>query len=215
MTSREWLNTIIKAQDVHPAMEKLIIKYGEMLLEENQTVIDGSDLKFTASSQLRSGISDIAEMNKAIECLYLEVSPEIADSIKLKFNNVKKHIEQLIQKDEVHWKTRNALLRDIERLRTYSDKLADGFPEGMLPKDIELINDSNTIMSKQINNLAKAVIEGSVVYDNDSRPSCRFCMTEEIGEDERFIHEDDCIVKTAEQLFNNFGGSQTMNKENI
>lgn len=47
MTSKEWLNTILRADGVDPAMEKLIIKYGEMLLEENQTTVDGSDLKFT------------------------------------------------------------------------------------------------------------------------------------------------------------------------
>ena len=34
MTAKEWLGVIMKAKDVNPAMEKLIIKYGEMLIAE-------------------------------------------------------------------------------------------------------------------------------------------------------------------------------------
>jgi len=69
MTSREWLNTIMKAQDTHPAMEKLIIKYGEMLLEENQTVVDGSDLNVTVNSLPPSDpeIKDIITISSANE----------------------------------------------------------------------------------------------------------------------------------------------------
>ncbi len=34
MKANEWLDVIMKAEDVNPAMRKLIVKYGEMLLSE-------------------------------------------------------------------------------------------------------------------------------------------------------------------------------------
>lgn len=39
---------------------------------------------------------------------------------------------------------------NVQKLNTYADKLADGFPEGMLPKDIELIKQANAEMAARI-----------------------------------------------------------------
>lgn len=36
MTAKEWLDTMKQAADYNPAMTKLIVKYGEMLLEEQK-----------------------------------------------------------------------------------------------------------------------------------------------------------------------------------
>lgn len=44
MTANEWLGVIMKAKDVNPAMEKLIRKYGEMLLSESYTSVSNKDV---------------------------------------------------------------------------------------------------------------------------------------------------------------------------
>lgn len=44
---------------------------------------------------------------------------------------------------------------EIERLKNYADKLATGFPEGMLPKDIELLKESNAAMASDIESMGK------------------------------------------------------------
>lgn len=44
---------------------------------------------------------------------------------------------------------------EIERLKNYADKLATGFPEGMLPKDIELLKESNAAMASDIESMGR------------------------------------------------------------
>lgn len=42
---------------------------------------------------------------------------------------------------------------EIERLRAYADKLAAGFPEGMLPADVENLREANVTMAAEIERL--------------------------------------------------------------
>lgn len=50
------------------------------------------------------------------------------------------------------------LRTETERLRAYADKLAAGLPEGMLPKDVELLRDSNAVMADTIAGLENRVL---------------------------------------------------------
>ena len=43
MTASEWLGVMQKAQDFPKGMEKLIIKYGEMLIEEHKLLSNKCD----------------------------------------------------------------------------------------------------------------------------------------------------------------------------
>jgi hypothetical protein len=41
------------------------------------------------------------------------------------------------------------LERELCEVRAYADKLADGLPEGMLPKDIEVMRDANAVLAQE------------------------------------------------------------------
>ena len=45
------------------------------------------------------------------------------------------------------------LERELAESRAYADKLAAGLPVGMLPKDIELLRDSNTQLAARVKEL--------------------------------------------------------------
>jgi hypothetical protein len=49
-------------------------------------------------------------------------------------------------------------------LKRYANKLADGLPEGMLPKDVELIKDANARMETTILNMKSIVWESISPY---------------------------------------------------
>ena len=58
--------------------------------------------------------------------------------------------------DEENWKPGTSLAQsvaelkaEVEELRKYADKLAAGFPVGMLPKDIENLRDSNAHLAME------------------------------------------------------------------
>lgn len=40
--------------------------------------------------------------------------------------------------------------KQIDELAAYADRLADGLPDGMLPKDVENLRDANYAMAKQV-----------------------------------------------------------------
>jgi DNA repair exonuclease SbcCD ATPase subunit len=45
--------------------------------------------------------------------------------------------------------------QEVERLSAYADKLAAGLPEGMLPKDVEVMRDANASMAQEIERLTR------------------------------------------------------------
>jgi len=62
-------------------------------------------------------------------------------------------------------------LDDIAQLEAYCDKLADGLPEGMLPKDIELLRSSHTKLLAENERMRKIERLAGKVYRASMSPS--------------------------------------------
>jgi len=67
-------------------------------------------------------------------------------------SDLPKRLDALVIIDEVHsdnqlGKEAAARIRELEK---YSDKLANSLPDGMLPKDIEVLRNANTEMAQKI-----------------------------------------------------------------
>lgn len=58
MTAKEWLDVMKQAADYNPAMTKLIEKYGEMLLEE-QNVANKNFIKLDGSGSLPTDLIEL------------------------------------------------------------------------------------------------------------------------------------------------------------
>lgn len=46
--------------------------------------------------------------------------------------------------------SRDGLQRELSEMTAYADKLADGFPEGMLPKDVEVLREANAKLAEEV-----------------------------------------------------------------
>ncbi len=55
----------------------------------------------------------------------------------------------------------------VEQLQTYADKLAEGLPVGMLPKDIENLNEANMKMATEIEQLKKKLYKCNTEHENN------------------------------------------------
>ncbi len=55
--------------------------------------------------------------------------------------------------------------REIAELRAYADKLADGLPEGMLPKDVEVLREANHGLAKERDTLRIQLAEQKCATD--------------------------------------------------
>jgi len=61
----------------------------------------------------------------------------------------------------------HAQQEEIEHLNAYADKLANGLPDGMLPKDVENLRDTNVAFIGQIERLRSAleiIVDASAAY---------------------------------------------------
>lgn len=71
---------------------------------------------------------------------------------------------------ETYLRVANDLAEYAAQLEAYCDKLAEGLPEGMLPKDIELINETNVKLLVEIEQLRG---ENSALRANTSKSVLR------------------------------------------
>ena len=72
---------------------------------------------------------------------------------------------------------RDALQHELDEMTAYADKLADGLPEGMLPKDIENLRNANVGLAEELSTLrqslrdAKEEIESALsVWKDKEKP---------------------------------------------
>lgn len=72
--------------------------------------------------------------------------------------------------DVEHLAELSLLFPEVAQLEAYCDKLAEGLPEGMLPKDIELINETNVKLLVEIEQLRG---ENSALRANTSKSVLR------------------------------------------
>ena len=52
----------------------------------------------------------------------------------------------------------------IERLSAYTDKLVSQFPEGCLPKDVEVLREANVLLAQEVQQLRMALEERPEVF---------------------------------------------------
>ena len=81
-----------------------------------------------------------------------------------------RRLEDLVRfwKDQYNKKSdKYAILQaEVHRLKRYNDKLAEGLPNGMLPKDVENLMEANTRMASDILTLAGEIqnLEGKLKF---------------------------------------------------
>jgi hypothetical protein len=51
------------------------------------------------------------------------------------------------------------LERELAEMTAYADKLAAGFPEGMLPKDVEVLREANAKLAEEVSEYRGLLIE--------------------------------------------------------
>jgi hypothetical protein len=54
---------------------------------------------------------------------------------------------------------RDGLQRELSEMTAYADKLAAGFPEGMLPKDVEVLREANAKLAEEVGEYRGLLIE--------------------------------------------------------
>lgn len=61
-------------------------------------------------------------------------------------------------------------IRELEEVREYADKLANGFPDGMLPKDVEVLRNANHDLAQELHDAMEALrkIEDIFVDSDDT-----------------------------------------------
>jgi hypothetical protein len=55
--------------------------------------------------------------------------------------------------------SRDGLQRELTEMTAYADKLAAGFPEGMLPKDVEVLREANAKLAEEVGDYRGLLIE--------------------------------------------------------
>jgi len=55
--------------------------------------------------------------------------------------------------------SRDGLQRELAEMTAYADKLAAGFPEGMLPKDVEVLREANAKLAEEVSEYRGLLIE--------------------------------------------------------
>jgi uncharacterized coiled-coil DUF342 family protein len=55
--------------------------------------------------------------------------------------------------------SRDGLQRELSEMTAYADKLAAGFPEGMLPKDVEVLREANAKLAEEVSEYRGLLIE--------------------------------------------------------
>lgn len=70
----------------------------------------------------------------------------------------------------------HAQKEEIERLSTYAGKLADGLPDGMLPKDVENMRNANAYFAAE-NESLREELENMVIQYGCAcgHPACKWC----------------------------------------
>ena len=83
------------------------------------------------------------------------------------------------------------------QLEAYCDKLADGLPEGMLPKDIEILRKANADMAERIAQLEGTLtFIGDIAYDRDGYTGDAEKLGKLVDEIYKYARNPEEVLKT-------------------
>jgi DNA repair exonuclease SbcCD ATPase subunit len=80
----------------------------------------------------------------------------------------------------------------VAELEAYADKLAAGLPEGILPKDVELIREANAKFAQQVHELTARLTEAEATLQAYAEPSNWSDTATFEAEDYSNMNVDDC-----------------------
>lgn len=91
----------------------------------------------------------------------------------------------------------DALEAQVAELTVYADKLADGFPEGMLPKDIEVIKQANVNLAQEVAELTEEVMD--IQHGFNIQQTAAISLSEKLSDMHSRLKE---VVKSLDELAN-------------
>jgi hypothetical protein len=82
--------------------------------------------------------------NKTIEQVHKRT-----DAVIAKYDYILQYVDLLKYCQDMTENSKE-LERELDEMIAYADKLAQGFPEGMLPKDVEVLREANHALAEEV-----------------------------------------------------------------